>query len=84
MLSVWNFRAVVSQTSIPGETVGGVAKCRQFSQTSKTSEQKEKTCTTLSQMLKAIDGTMRDTCHTFVPYQDSTKEKFKTAKPISS
>ena len=35
-------------------------------------------------MLKANDSTMRDTCHTFVPYQDSTKEKFKTAKPVSS
>ena len=84
MLSVRNFRAVVSQTSNRGEIVGGVAKCRLFRQTNKTSEQNEKTCTTLSQMLKANDSTMRDTCHTFVPYQDSTKEMSKTAKPVSS
>ena len=71
--------------SIPGETAGGFAKCRLFSQTSKTSEKNwRKTYTTLSQMLKANDSTMNDTCHTFVPYQDSTKEMPKTEKPVSS
>ena len=30
--SVWNFSALVSQTSFRGETSGGIANCRLFSQ----------------------------------------------------
>ena len=71
--------------SIPGETAGGVAKCRLFSQTSKTSEQNwRKNLHYLKPIVKANDSTMKDICHTFVPYQDSTKEMPKTVKPVSS
>ena len=74
-LHQYRISALVSQTSIRGKPLVASRNVVCFVRLVKLANKTEKTFTTLSQMLKANDSTMRDTCHTFVPYIKTAQKK---------